>query len=260
MNFGDILFLVYMSLIFFFGSSLNLMLILVYRKYPSNYSSIWLIASLAFFNFISSILVVPFVVVHHQNIYAKSDIYCGAYSFMQYLINSTPVILLFLIAFERLRNILISTHAKFHFLKAYNSKTAVLSAILFSLVFSSFAFFCFKINNKNNKCYEDDYSVYTIVSVAILILVFILLCAIYVQVYIIVAKSSKRVSDFSSKNNKLFNATNFLFNKSSNLISNQVLPDDTNIRAPVQLLKFNSKATSIRKDWKIAKKFILVYF
>ena len=250
-----------MSLIFLVGSSLNLILLLVYRKYPSNYSSIWLITCLALLNFISSILVVPMVVVHHQNTYTKSDLYCGAYSFVQYLINSIPVIFLLLISFERLRNILMATthSANIQLLKAYNSKIAALCAILFSFVFASFSFFCFKLNNNKNKCYEDDYSVFTIVSVAILILIFLLLCAIYVQVYIIVAKSSKRVNNFSLKNNRLFNTSNLLFNKSSNLVSNQVVPcDDTAIRVPVQLIKSNSRSISIRKDWKVAKKFILV--
>lgn len=138
------IFILYLSIIILAGTFLNLTLLVVYCKFFKKYESIYLYFSLAIVNLLSSCLVSPMVLLTKLEIFITSDSYCRFYYFLQYFINTESFLLTALISFERY-NKLDTNMCKFK----YKSKIATIVSFLAAFIFSCLSVLFYKLDNEN---------------------------------------------------------------------------------------------------------------
>ena len=137
MNSYNVTILVFTGFIFVIGSVLNFIVLMVYKRFHRNYSSVILLVSLAICNLFNSFIIAPLVALSElEDFIEKSVAYCQVYMFFLYSANSFNISFLTLIAFDRLKIISKSVNRN-----VYISFKKVQIVIIFILI-------CITINYK----------------------------------------------------------------------------------------------------------------
>ena len=106
MNSYNVTILVFTGFIFVIGSVLNFIVLMVYKRFHRNYSSVILLVSLAICNLFNSFIIAPLVALSELEYFIeKSVAYCQVYMFFLYSANSFSTPFLTLIALDRLKTI-----------------------------------------------------------------------------------------------------------------------------------------------------------
>lgn len=256
--------IIYTSLIFFLGSSFNIIVLRVYSKFHRHYTSILLLMLLGVIDLINSLILAPLVAVTELELFAKSSFYCGLYYFLLYLFNSLPIPIISLIAYERCRTInrSISTNNsslvnKFLNIK-YDTKKALALIGAIVLIFCFPSVFLYRSYNDNvniKKCRViPETLTYNIVTVALLALFHLVSIIFYSKIYLIVRRSTiktfkKSLCVFTNQKNE--DGKNVTIVSVKNVTNSE--SRETKKRVPKL-----SRSQGVRKDWKVAKIFILV--
>lgn len=239
---------------FIFGSLFNLIVIIVYIKYYKSYLSILILTVLSMVNFISSFVLVPIELLVYIEWYPSGEIECTINYFFQYFINTESLLLLVVISFERYQNILsitLESKKKNHFL-IFKIKHRAKIILLFTFI-CSFAIgllsFLFHSYQNGDSCLERETTLSLKLTLSIgIIFVFIVTSFMYLKIYLVVRTSSMKVVDslspYTISNFTTFNVNNKNGTLNHNLYSNNL---------------YSSSSKKIRKDWKAAKIFILVF-
>lgn len=231
----NIFYSIYMCFIIVFGTGANLVLLVVYANHHEKYSSLLFLFALALVNCVSSLVVVPIIIFDFFFQVLVNMLDCKVAWFFISFSNSIAIFLIILISFERLRNICLSLKKSYFLFEIYNDKLALLVALLAAFVISVFSSAFYQMESEG--CKNAD-RVYIYLSMTLLILVFIFLCTANVKIYLIVARSCRKVSNFQIS------------------ISSDVLyyPNPKHNLD----LKMTRKNLTLRKDWKIARRFLLI--
>nr|QVK45741.1 G protein-coupled receptor [Proales similis] len=196
-------FIFYMSVLFVFGTLFNLVIILANcSRYKLN-SFLFLLFSLAWVDFLTSLLVVPFSLLVSGNlVYLDNRLFCGAAYFARYFTTSISVLLLALISYERYQIISSKNLSSLRLLQNgmyRRTKFSVLSIVALSFVFSVWSFYFYY--NDGEECEEKPETIYfNILSTFMLGLVVLFMIALYVKTYLVVRKSVHRVLSSQSSN------------------------------------------------------------
>lgn len=217
MPYDMVLFLCFMFTIFIFGSIFNLILLVVYSKFREKYPSIKLLFSIALLNFLTSLIAIPIIALNKLYNFTNDSLVCKAYKFMNYDFGSLSLLLLLLIGFERLRLMCITVKIRFLLFDIYNAKVFLIIVLVLSILYSLVAFLVYDNDHKTKEC-VNGYDVFLYISGGALLIIFILLCIIYLKIYLIVTNVSRRVTNFKTRESPLLRK-NFKIAKRFFLIS-----------------------------------------
>ncbi len=218
--------LIFTLIIFLFGSFFNAVALLVYLKSQRNYPSAVLLVFLTIVQFLSSFLIVPFIAVSELKLIKKSLVYCQIYMFFLYGTNALPVTLLPFIAFDRLKIMSQSIGRKINF--EFNSIRIVIFNVVSVLVVISLPIVWYVEVTDTFVCRNIKSPAHDYFNISMMALLNIISMIVYFKIFLIVHKNI-----FLSKINTI-----------------------------TAVLEQPNKSTCIssvaRKDWKVAKMFILV--
>lgn len=243
----------YMTIFSIFGTLTNMMCLIVFYKFYTNYSSILIFFSLSLVGFLSSVILVPLELVQDLEFY-KNDILCSLNQFLRYFMNIFSIFLVCLLALERYRNVSKSIgQNKIFFLNKipmfpfkYSSKLCLLMSILFAAFIAIFSIYSVRIDpNNQSSCTRKETLFYNIfLTVGFFIILFII-CLIFTRIYLIARKCQVKISISTISKIACKIQTNMSSSEAyrgSSLTENNLL---TNCKG-------------IRNDLSIAKIFILV--
>jgi hypothetical protein len=228
------------------GGCFNLIVIIVYIINYKTYISIFTLLMLSIINFIASTVLIPFDIIQNLELIPESFEFCSFINFLLCLFNTQAFLLLALISFERFQNIsslsaanrLIKSRTKLTNLIT-NKKFLTLMSFVISVLFATASIFLHTF--KDNKYELKREASYLIIGLAFLILiVFIVICYMYLKIYILVRNSSIKIA-----------STLFRSNKQVNSITSNVV----NVATDLAIVRTNR---TISKSWRTAKIFLLV--
>jgi hypothetical protein len=233
----------FIGILFVFGSGLNIIVLIVYSKFFSKYTSVSLLIYLAITNLLSSLIVVTLIGVEELTSYRKDITYCSLYFFFTYSTSSLSIVCLILIAYECYQ-IISSTKKIINITMRTKIMALVLTvgAILFSIV----ACFFVKINEEH-KCQGNSF-VLNVIMAAMLVIFFLFIAVYYVKIYFIVRKNRAKVTFVSNQMKKFSQA-------SVNVVSPHATTTP-NVAGVSSTVKKNFK--TIRNIWSISRKLIFI--
>lgn len=206
-------FLVYMLIISLTGGILNASIIIVYMRTFRHVASLYFITILAFINFITAFLVIPFVI--YTELYPSglhSSIICGLSYFLRHFLALLSIFVLLFIAYERLNVMRARTVKRLKIVEKsliYNSRKLMLAAFIFCLLYSAFCFYLYEKNQDNDvntvNCKPEPYNfgqIYERLTICIGIIVYVCMIYFYICAYLIVYKSVMKSNRVGSKRNE----------------------------------------------------------
>jgi hypothetical protein len=237
-------FIIYMSVLFLFGTIFNFLILLVYRKKYTLNVSLFLLFTLAFVDFVISLFIVPLTVFTSiGELYINSKFFCGLTYFMRYFSTSVSVILLALIAFERYNTISAKTMNKLRQTQndlIRNCKKVTGVAIFICFIYSIWCFYFF--NNGMFRCVEIETTFYyNIICVLVLGAVMLTMVVLYFKAYIIVHESTTKIYNRNIVLNRTVckpNSTDPKMNTSNNSVET-LFQTETSINNNLTLKKLN---------------------
>ncbi len=240
--------LIFFLTIFLFGSTLNLLVLIVYRPNSRQYASIFLIFLMATLHFIYSLIVTPIMIAYVALTTYQTKIdnfFCKFIFFMQFTFIGISVSLLTLISFERSKKIKLLSENKTEYLKhktlAYDSKKASLFLCVFSFILAIFAFAIFQSNDGVCKCVDNDFArVYYIIIICLVILAYGTMVFFYMKAYFTFRQNKKRI--FSIQTPVIM--VSFI--------------DTRGARNPNSASFVGLSSLIVNKEWKVARIFMLV--
>lgn len=242
--------LAFFLIIFIFGSILNILVLIVYRPNSRYYASIFLIFLMAFFHFIYSLLVTPILIAYvalTANSATINTFFCKLVYFVQISFIGTNISLLVLVSFERFKKIKLLTENKTAYLKhkilAYDNKKASLFLCVFAFVLSLFSFAFFQ--SKEGKCTIVNvtwFKVYRSVLLGFQILAYGIIGFFYWKAYFTFRQNKKRIFSIQTPNL---------------MVSYIHIKDNRN---PNPAPSVGLSNLIVKKEWKVARIFMLVSF
>ena len=271
-------FLVYMLIISLTGAVLNLSIIIVYIRTFRQISSLYFITMLAFINFITSTVAIPLVIyIELDPAYSvTSSFLCGFSFFLRHFLALISIFVLLFIAYERLNVIRARTVKRLKIIEKsliYNSRKSMFISSLFCFLYSAICFYLYETNCKPE---STSFSIiYERLTICLGILVYSCMTYFYIRAYLIVYKSVKRCNRIGSRRNeqnetsqqmdndiKIRNDIEIKNEHSQNgSVKANVFIVSTSFRVNTNQNKnvpITSNVSFKRKDWHVAKIFILV--
>lgn len=232
------IFLIYVLIMFVFGSLLNTIVLIVYFKYPKNYPFVFILISLTLLNLSSSILQVPLLSAYELQMFPVNVAYCRFEYFVSYFINGQSLTALVLIAYECYT--MINESKK---LSGIRMRTKIAGSILFWLgtLYPIAVIIRVDIDKKTNQCLLNPELLFTILSALIIFVFLVFISVFYLKLYCIVRKHANKVS-FSIKRSVVKKLGELSLTQSRNDSDKQK----------------NKNYANIRKSWNITRKFLLV--
>lgn len=281
-----ILLIVYMIIILFCGTLLNLIPMVIYSINFKSYESVFILFSLSAINFLNSLIVPHSILINDLKYFQMNKPYCQFYYFHQYFLNSESLLLLALISFERYNKISALNESEIFKSKIkYNSKIATIVSFAIALSFAAFSLLTETFDGETCKSDRE----YIIICVVFLAFILIIMCFTYMSSYLIVRRRMRQISSIFNDSkiidhtvrkedgfskietiNKTIASNNntkksLSINNLNNLISIFVINTGkiksnsskfSNLNS--NEVKIANKNQMIRKDWKIAQIFFLV--
>jgi hypothetical protein len=206
-----IILVIYMATLSTFGSILNILVMIVYRKKREQYASIYLLFVLASVDLTVSLLVVPFTLLTYFPLFRKAGLLCSFAYFSRYSTASLSVCLLGLVAVERYHTISSRIVTSIHNIQLTfirNSRISAIIATVICLLYGFGCFFIFENLDDSRGCGEQDpgkSKIYNYAGMFVLMLILVSLIILYIKTYIIVKKSRNKV--FFINKNEVVNMT-----------------------------------------------------
>lgn len=170
-----------------FGSAINLITMVIYRKFHHNYTSSFQLFLLALFHFLNSIMLAPCLVfILFETSVTKSAIYIDLSYFLASFLDLELNICMTLIALERVLKL--SSPKMINFAIKYNSKIAALISAMSSMVLCImyFIFNFFEVEN-----------IYHIIYASIQVLILLSMCYLCINAYLIVRRCSRKICNLN---------------------------------------------------------------
>ena len=231
----------FIGILFVFGCGLNTIVLIVYGKFFSKYTSVSLLIYLAITNLLSSLIVVPLIGLEELTTYSKNKIYCSFYFFFTYATSSLSIVCLVLIAYECFQ--IISSNKKIINITVSTKIMALVltaGAIWYSIVACVFV----KINDDRN-CQGNSF-VLNVIMAATLLVFFLFIVIYYIKIYLLVRTNRAKVT-FLSNQMKKFSQVNIISMNATTTPNAADMP--TNVKKNLK---------NIRNIWNILRKLILI--
>lgn len=240
-----VLIFLFIAILIVFGVFLNSIVLIVYCKFFSKYTSVSLLIFLALTNLFSSMVVLPMIGIEELTTFDKTLIYCNLHYFFSYTTSSLSIVCLVLIAYECFQ-IINSTKKIINITKRTKLIGFLLTmgAFIYAIVSCLFV----KINTYN-KCTGTSFTLNVFVTCT-LFFFYVTITVYYAKIYYIVRQNRRKVTFFASsglQKKKLSQVS---------VISHTASTTPQNAAEMSKIIKKNFKV--IRNTWNSSRKFILV--